>query len=130
MNDIEEKLLNILKEEGTPLNGMQVCRLLNGAQSKYDIKFCRDKASNWRDPNRFKNQGYPYPNCQHHETKNSQVYYYLKKLEKQGVLESRIEYRSDPIVPNRKDRMRMWAFKGRLPRLTSFSEFTNKGEDE
>ena len=113
---IEIKLEEILRNS-LPLNGMQVCRIINGAKGKYDIKFCRNTPGAWRDPNRFKNQKTPYPNCKHCEIKWVHVYYYLKKLEAKESLDSRIEYRSDPINPNRKDKMRMWAIKGRLPKL-------------
>ena len=117
--EIRERLLEAL--QGHPLNGMQLCRILNGAKGEFDINFCREKAGSWRDPNRFKSQGSPYPNCFECSILWSSVYYHLQKLEKAGEVESRVEWRGDPIVPHAKDRMRMWALKGGLPSLDGWT---------
>lgn len=119
---IREKIKMILSAN-LPLNTCQVCRLYNGAGHRNDIKFCtsgiKDK---WKDTSTFKKHGnLPYRNCKEHGLKLPQVWYYLGTLEKKGVAESRIEFRSDPIVKGRKDKMRMWALKGKLPNLNHFA---------
>jgi len=119
---VREKIKMILSEN-LPLNTCQVCRLYNGARHRNDIKFCtsgiKDK---WTDETNFKKHGnFPYKNCKEHKLKLPQVWYYLGTLEKKGTVESRIEFRRDPVDMNRKDRMRMWALKGRLPSLNHFA---------
>jgi len=114
-DEIREEILRVLERH--PLNGMQICRIINGAKGEFDIKFCRSNPGAWRDQNRFKNQGSPYPNCFDCSVLWSSVYYHLRKLEAGGKVESRVEFRGDPIVPHAKDRMRMWALSGRLPNL-------------
>jgi len=105
-----------------PINTCQICRLMNGAKHRNDIKFCtgglKDK---WKGESNFKSHGnHPYHNCESCEWKLKQVWYHLGVMEKHPdfqVLESRIEFISDPIVPNRKDRVRLWAPVGCLPNL-------------
>ena len=114
--------MKVLDSSQFSLNGMQICRLVNGAKGKHDIKFCTGgKKDKWKGVSNFKSHGNkPYPHCNTCEWNASQVYYHLKTLEKQDVLESRIEFRTDPILITRKDRMRMWARKGGLPTLDRF----------
>ena len=118
-----------------PINTCQICRIINGAKGKHDIKFCRgNQKDEWKGKGNFKSHGnFPYPNCKNCEWKLAQVWYHLRVLENHkdfGVIESRIEFRADPIVPNRKDRMRMWAPVGCLPKLTNHPEFIRKRESK
>ena len=121
MNEIEEKILRILGEN-LPLNTSQVCRMYHGATSRYDINFCTSgRKDEWKDKGNFERYGHNlYPNCIGHEPGYNKIYYRLGKLGKLGLAESRVEWRTDPIVRGRKDRMRMWALKGRLPSLDGF----------
>ena len=117
------KLLELLTKSDTPLNTCQVCRIINGV-AKNEISFCRGNLGwEWTDPDGFSKRGnHAYINCVDHDPNWKKVYYQLSVLEKKGFLESRLELRTDPINPKKKDRMRMWAYKGRLPRITNFIE--------
>jgi len=117
------KLLELLKKSDTPLNTCQICRIINGV-TKNEIKFCRGNIGwEWTDPGGFSKRGnHAYINCVDHAPNWKKVYSQLSVLERKGFLESRLEYRSDPINASRKDRMRMWAYIGRLPRITNFLE--------
>ena len=125
-NVVRAKILEILKEEGTPLNTSQVCRLYHGAESKFHIKFCRPQKWDKRhDTEGFSRRGNNslYENCHAHSPGYGVIYRALFKLVEKGHLDTRIETRSDPIVPTQKDRMRMWAFVGMLPSLDNFPIF-------
>lgn len=119
------KLLDLLKTSATPLNTCQVCRIIHGAKGKHDIGFCRPEKWDVRhDKDGFTRRnsikGAVYENCKNHTPGYYAVYRGLYVLERKGFLETRIEKRNDPIVPTQKDRMRMWAYRGRLPRITNF----------
>ena len=118
---VRERLLEILSEN-LPLNTCQVCRLYNGAEHRNDIKFCRDEVKDpWKGKDTYSTHGnLPYKNCKDCERKLPSIWYYLRTLEEQGKAESRLEFRTDPIVRGRKDKMRMWALKGGLPSLKKF----------
>lgn len=120
-DEVREKLMEILSEN-LPLNTCQVCRLYNGAKHRNDIKFCTSGTKDpWKGESTFKKHGnLPYKNCRDCERKLPSIWYYLGTLEKQDKAESRLEFRSDPIVIGRKDKMRMWALKGRLPSMKRF----------
>lgn len=114
------KLRDFMEKQPFPLNGAQVCRMWHGAKGKHDLEFCRRSPyPTWRDTDGFKARGGGalYEHCKVCSPGYQRVYYHLCKLEKQGWLESRMEYRTDPIVPGAKDWMRMWAIKGKLPSL-------------
>lgn len=116
---VRAKILKILEDEMVPLNSLQICRLLNGADHKVDIRFCRgDEPWGWTDPNGFKERNWgAYTGCGSCNNPRDRVYYFLRQLEEKGYVDSRLEFRSDPIQPLRKDWMRMWALKGKLPSL-------------
>ena len=112
------KLLEILG--GYPMNTAQICRVLHGAKHAYDIKFCRPEAyAVFRDQAGYKQRGNNclYVGCHSCVPGYGAVYRNLMRLVKTGHLETRKEFRSDPIVPNTKDLVRMWALKGKLPTL-------------
>jgi len=122
---VRVKILEILEEEGTPLNTAQVCRLFHGAESKFHIQFCRPKKWDTRhDDDGFSRRGNNalYENCHAHKPGYGAIYSGLMKLYEKGYVDTRIEVRSDPIVPTQKDRMRMWALRGMLPSLLNFIE--------
>lgn len=117
------KLLELLKNSETPLNTCQICRITHGAKGKHDIDFCRPKKWDVRhDLDGFSRRGNNalYENCKTHEPGYNRVYRELWVLERKGFVETRKELRNDPIVPTQKDWMRMWAYQGRLPRITNF----------
>jgi len=119
-------LLELIRKEfdQTGGNGAQICRVKHGAKGKHDIGFCRTNPYHtWRDVNGFKERGGGclYENCKVCSPGYQRVYYFLGKLEEKGYLESRMEYRTDPIVPGAKDWMRMWYVKGQMPTLDSFT---------
>ena len=119
------KLLNLLENSPTPLNTCQICRIIHGAESKNDMSICQDSKYPIRhDPRVFSNRGNNalYENCKDHFPGYGAVYRHLMILMRKGFLETRKEHRSDPIVPTQKDWMRMWAYHGRLPRMTNFLE--------
>ena len=123
---VRVKILEILEKEGTPLNTSQVCRIYHGAKSKYHIKFCRPKKWDIRhDKDGFARRGNNglYQNCHAHKPGYGIIYYSLMTLHKKGYVDTRVEIRSDPIIPTQKDRMRMWALRGMLPSLLNFDEF-------
>ncbi len=110
------KLLEVLGERN--YNTCQSCRRVHG-KSAYNIKFCRDVPYGvWHDDSGFKTRNRMlYVNCHAHSPNIDYVYAALKILERKGFVESRVEWRRDPIRPQAKDRMRIWALRGRLPRL-------------
>ena len=118
---LRANLIEILRTE-LPLNGMQVCRLINGAKSRLDIRFCHGgKIDPWRDGKNYTKHGnHPYKNCINCDVKSYRVAHTLEQLEREGKIESKKEFRRDPIRPQTKDRMRIWALKGKMPRLSLY----------
>jgi hypothetical protein len=111
------QLMEILRVE-LPLNGMQVCRILNGGKSRYDIKFCRPFAWKYMDSKSWSAHGnHPYDNCVYCSVKAYRVAHTLEQLEREGKVESKKGWRRDPIKPQRKDKMKTWALRGRLPKM-------------
>ena len=129
------KLLNLL-ENSEPLNTCQICRIIHGAEGKHDIKFCRPEKWDIRhDEDGFSRRGNNalYVNCKDHFPGYGAVYRNLMVLGGKGFIETRRENRNDPIVPTQKDWMRMWAYRGRLPRITNYLEspiMTKSAEEE
>lgn len=116
---LEEKLLKILEKR--PYNTAQVCRQVRD-KSPYDIELCRPKPvkiTGFRKQMNFHIQG-PYVNCVHCKPYYGKVWRVLNKLEKRDLIESRKEWRNDPIKRGAKDNVRMWALKGKLPSLDPF----------
>jgi len=131
---LRQRLLQLL-DGSRPLNTSQVCRLINGATHKHDIEFCtsgiKDKFTD--ETNFAKHGNHTYRNCIVCDINWKKIYYQLSILEKKGFLESRIEWRNDPIVIGRKDKFRMWGHRGNLPSLIPFlqvAEICEKGDIE
>ncbi|GAG84256.1 unnamed protein product, partial [marine sediment metagenome] len=106
-------LLELVRKEFKKKGGntAQICRIKHGAKHRYDIKYCRENPYHkFRDANGFKERGNNclYENCKTCNPGYGRIYYHLGALEKKGYLESRMEYRGDPIVTGAKDWMRMW----------------------
>jgi len=120
---LRQRFLSLL-EDSEPLNTSQICRLINGAKHKHDIDFCtsgiKDKFTD--EKNFAKHGNHTYRNCIACSINWKQIYYQLSILEKKRFLESRVEWRQDPIVIGRKDKFRMWAHRGKLPSLIPFLE--------
>ena len=108
------------------MNICQYCRLIHGAKSKQDIDFCYNGAprDSFQNPRGFteRGNGILYPACRECDPGYGLVYRTILKLEKQGVAETRKEWRTDPVVPGAKDNMRMVAASGNLPSLIPFLE--------
>ncbi|GAG84261.1 unnamed protein product [marine sediment metagenome] len=124
---LRAKLLEILKGEYW-LNSLQVCRILNGAKHKHDLSFCRINPHPYGYTNNFTGYGgNPYSGCVNCNTNRSRVYSALKSLEKKGFIESVLGWFTDAVrTTGGKDRMRIWALKGRLPSLDHFTENETK----
>ncbi len=132
------RLLELMKTEFklTGGNTSQICRVTHGAKSRYDIKFCRNKKEGWRPEKGFTDRGNNalYEKCRYCSPGYHKVRYYLYYLAgmfpgeepngKQVFLTTRMEYRTDPIVPGAKDLMRMWYLMGEMPSLDTFIELS------
>lgn len=115
-------------ERHSSLNTCQICRIIHGAKGPHDIDFCRPSKWNVRhDEDGFSKRGNNalYVNCKIHKPGYGAIYQALWYLESRRFVETRIEMRNDPIVPTQKDRMRMWALKGKLPILDSYLEMAD-----
>ena len=114
------KLLEILKGDFW-MNSLQLCRVINGANNKHDLVFCRNNPHEYSYENNFTSYGgNPYINCKTCEVNRSRVYSCLKQLEKEGKIESILGWFTD-TVRRGKDKMRIWYLKGRMPKLERFS---------
>ena len=121
---IRLKILEAL--QGEPINISQICRIIHGAKGKHDIDFCNlgKRKDAWRDPRGFASKGNNalYLGCHECKPGYGTIYRGVNVLCKKGFIEKRKEYRTDPIVPGAKDWMVMCALKGKLPRITNFTQ--------
>ena len=122
-NILRVKLLEILKVNH-PRNTCQICRMVRGSHA-YHIELCRGKKG--RPIKEFRKDSYwteggLYPNCKDCTPNYFAVWRALWVLKRKGFVDTRKEYRSDPIKPNAKDNVRMWALKGKLPSMDHFVE--------
>ena len=119
------KLLEILKGDYW-LNSLQLCRILNGAKNKHDIAFCRDSPHAYSYENNFTGYGgNPYVNCKTCKVNRSRVYSCLRQIEKEDKIDSILGWFTDTLRKG-KDKMRIWALKGKITRITNFVKETNR----